>query len=254
MSLRFSRDGSASAWTTVDRFALSCALKEFSRDSFEFVEALPPNTDCAVVSSSGGLLKHSFGEEIDNHSFVIRFNDAPVRNFSSYVGTKTNYRHGWHCVPEEGEEGTCDRPTRLPESPPEISEAMSTLFPHHDGQSPASTDQLTSGFSGMLIALSNCASVDAYEITPSHAAIESSSTYSYYHAVGRADSNSWHGLMRAEHHLWSFLSDDDCSGGRAHFRGFQELDCPAEVPRLESLEEDVALLMSVLKDSRVAAS
>eukprot|EP00193_Tetraselmis_chui_P012688 CAMPEP_0177787782 /NCGR_PEP_ID=MMETSP0491_2-20121128/21711_1 /TAXON_ID=63592 /ORGANISM="Tetraselmis chuii, Strain PLY429" /LENGTH=489 /DNA_ID=CAMNT_0019309225 /DNA_START=247 /DNA_END=1716 /DNA_ORIENTATION=- len=47
---------------------------------------------CAVVGSSGVLSKSKLGEEIDNHTAVIRFNNAPTKKFSADVGAKTTLR------------------------------------------------------------------------------------------------------------------------------------------------------------------
>ena len=47
---------------------------------------------CAVVASSGALLFDRFGEEIDQHDAVIRFNSAPVSGFEPIVGAKTSVR------------------------------------------------------------------------------------------------------------------------------------------------------------------
>jgi len=47
---------------------------------------------CAIVGSSGNLLNNKFGNEIDNHDFVIRFNQARVVGYEKYVGSKTSLR------------------------------------------------------------------------------------------------------------------------------------------------------------------
>eukprot|EP00242_Pyramimonas_sp_CCMP2087_P002567 CAMPEP_0198233248 /NCGR_PEP_ID=MMETSP1445-20131203/116142_1 /TAXON_ID=36898 /ORGANISM="Pyramimonas sp., Strain CCMP2087" /LENGTH=398 /DNA_ID=CAMNT_0043913939 /DNA_START=254 /DNA_END=1451 /DNA_ORIENTATION=+ len=47
---------------------------------------------CGVVGSSGRLLKNNLGPEIDNHTAVFRFNDAPTRGFEPYVGSKGTVR------------------------------------------------------------------------------------------------------------------------------------------------------------------
>ena len=48
---------------------------------------------CAVVMSSGYLLNGSFGEEIDSHDCVLRFNDAPAGgHYARDVGQKTSIR------------------------------------------------------------------------------------------------------------------------------------------------------------------
>ncbi|KAI4320666.1 hypothetical protein MLD38_034121 [Melastoma candidum] len=48
---------------------------------------------CAVVGNSMELLKSNFGKEIDQHTTVIRINDAPVNEtYSSFVGLKRDFR------------------------------------------------------------------------------------------------------------------------------------------------------------------
>lgn len=47
---------------------------------------------CAVVGSSGSLLLHAQGPEIDAHAVVFRFNDAPTVGFERYAGARTTHR------------------------------------------------------------------------------------------------------------------------------------------------------------------
>lgn len=51
-----------------------------------------PNRSCALVGSGGSLLYASYGEEIDSHEVVMRFNDAPTIGFEAIVGNKTTHR------------------------------------------------------------------------------------------------------------------------------------------------------------------
>ena len=45
---------------------------------------------CAVVGNSGSLLFHpSSGAHIDSADAVFRFNQAPTKGFTSYVGSRT---------------------------------------------------------------------------------------------------------------------------------------------------------------------
>ena len=47
---------------------------------------------CALVGSSGTLLRHNFGAEIDAHEFVIRANLAPIAGYETHVGRKVSLR------------------------------------------------------------------------------------------------------------------------------------------------------------------
>lgn len=47
---------------------------------------------CAVVGNSGSLLETQFGEAIDKHDAVIRFNAAVTEGFEQFVGIKTTLR------------------------------------------------------------------------------------------------------------------------------------------------------------------
>merc|ERR1719324_486957 len=50
---------------------------------------------CAVVSSSGALLKNDYGSDIDAADVVFRLNDAPVTGFEKHVGSSENVRVMW---------------------------------------------------------------------------------------------------------------------------------------------------------------
>ncbi|CAD7942866.1 unnamed protein product [Amoebophrya sp. A120] len=50
---------------------------------------------CAIVSNSGAMLLHSYGDEIDAHDFVLRMNRAPTRGFEKHVGRRESVRAGW---------------------------------------------------------------------------------------------------------------------------------------------------------------
>lgn len=47
---------------------------------------------CAIVGSSGVLMRHQNGKEIDSADFVVRFNSAPTRGYEGSVGTRTDLR------------------------------------------------------------------------------------------------------------------------------------------------------------------
>ena len=46
---------------------------------------------CAVVGNSGSILHKPLGAEIDNHTMVYRFNQAPTAGYERYTGVKTTH-------------------------------------------------------------------------------------------------------------------------------------------------------------------
>ncbi|KAI8500321.1 beta-galactoside alpha-2,6-sialyltransferase [Branchiostoma belcheri] len=58
----------------------------------ESLEKLVHFNSCAVVSSSHALRLHTYGQEIDSHDAVLRFNCAPTHNFENFVGNRTDIR------------------------------------------------------------------------------------------------------------------------------------------------------------------
>ncbi|XP_078697554.1 beta-galactoside alpha-2,6-sialyltransferase 2-like [Branchiostoma floridae x Branchiostoma belcheri] len=58
----------------------------------ESLEKLVHFNSCAVVSSSHALRLHTYGQEIDSHDAVLRFNCAPTHNFENLVGNRTDIR------------------------------------------------------------------------------------------------------------------------------------------------------------------
>ena len=46
----------------------------------------------AVVGSSGHLLERNYASLIDSHDYVIRFNQARIKGYEDFVGTKTTHR------------------------------------------------------------------------------------------------------------------------------------------------------------------
>ena len=56
------------------------------------IQGLGNWTSCAVVGNSKKVLKHKRGKEIDGHTAVLRFNQAPTRGFEKFVGSKTTAR------------------------------------------------------------------------------------------------------------------------------------------------------------------
>ncbi|KAH7315320.1 hypothetical protein KP509_21G044100 [Ceratopteris richardii] len=53
------------------------------------VEIGKPYKTCAVVGNSGILLNQSYASLIDSHDMVMRLNNARIRSFEHYVGSKT---------------------------------------------------------------------------------------------------------------------------------------------------------------------
>ena len=47
---------------------------------------------CAVVSNSGSLLEHEYGNLIDSYDVVLRANRCVVKGFETHVGSRTDIR------------------------------------------------------------------------------------------------------------------------------------------------------------------
>ncbi|KAI8487997.1 beta-galactoside alpha-2,6-sialyltransferase [Branchiostoma belcheri] len=58
----------------------------------ESLEKLVHFNSCAVVSSSHALRVHTYGQEIDSHDAVLRFNCARTDKFEKFVGNRTDFR------------------------------------------------------------------------------------------------------------------------------------------------------------------
>ncbi len=57
-----------------------------------FDKIINKNLKIAVVGNSEIIKNNKFGDLIDNHDFIIRFNRAPTSNFEEYVGSRTDLR------------------------------------------------------------------------------------------------------------------------------------------------------------------
>ena len=160
---------------------------------------------CAVVGSSGILLHHERGAEIDAHDVVIRFNSAPTKGLEKYVGGKTTHRitntQNWAFRESDREQLLVHMRSRS-----SLTGFMRTR--HGDGSiRMAAFDRdfvehmahsldfmSTSGLYGIMIALLRCTKVDIYgfHVTQAHGAL-----YHYYDACDTPanedrDSAEWH--------------------------------------------------------------
>jgi hypothetical protein len=200
---------------------------------------------CALVSNSGALLARTDGAEIDAHDIVFRFNMAPTNGFEANVGYKTTFRLGSYFPPD------CDHKVcyTFPKGEvwkqiPKKAKIANIRGLLHRQIRPALKNQsqgLSSGFHGMLHALSTCGFVDTYELTPSKGA--GKYPYHYWeqgdqtddvkhhrHSSGnRADKNDWHAYAEAEHELWRWLATNSEASidetGKATLPSFDSVTC-----------------------------
>eukprot|EP00971_Amphidinium_carterae_P085420 1689792-Amphidinium_carterae.1 len=204
--------------TTLARRRLLENATEGLRDTFKDAAT----KTCAVVSSSGALLHNAYGQEIDAHDIVFRFNAAPTKGYEKFVGNKTDVRLGWD-FDEFAHDQSIARENNLWYMSRPGAAMMSHLYPTNLGVV-GEHSALTTGFLGMFLAFFTCASVDSYEMTPSTYA--ATSLYHYYDKslVVQANNNEYHSSFKAEHDLWEQLSvttkEDVSMTGKTHTIGF----------------------------------
>lgn len=146
---------------------------------------------CAIVGSSGILLKHSHGADIDSHDVVFRFNSATTKGFEKSVGAKTTHRitnsrnYGFReydseCVVQHmRNEMSLVKMFKKRAKYPGLN--LYGVHPQLHGWVDKSFSFLvTSGLFGALIAAHKCASVDLYGFQVSrHHGVQ----YHYYNAA-----------------------------------------------------------------------
>eukprot|EP00899_Mesostigma_viride_P016249 jgi/Mesvir1/24625/Mv26597-RA.1 len=148
---------------------------------------------CAVVGNSDSLLKTELGAEIDAHSAVIRFNDAPTRQLEAHVGGRTTLRiqNIKYCGFHEGEDemmlhytpayknvakgDPCAKTAALKLTSHFLEYELSyfhpflgkrySKFPKRDPAGGKS--KLSGGFFGVALALHLCGTVDVYGFSQS---------------------------------------------------------------------------------------
>eukprot|EP00971_Amphidinium_carterae_P296389 5887715-Amphidinium_carterae.1 len=230
-----------------DRDELMCIMrKDFP--VHEIQAQLPHAHTCAVVSNSGVLDLHSHGQSIDGTDAVFRFNLAPVGGkYANRVGHKETARfindraaqETLTDLPSDVEFDMVQHVVIVPfaEPTPEVLGDIQTFQERHANAFLLLMEQTmlklgeqllkkiydtrwfhdgvsfkpTSGFVGMMFALSLCDRVHAYGMaaTPSSA----HAAYHYYrsdeeHTGKAANENGWHKSFPAEKDLWRRLAAD----------------------------------------------
>mmetsp|Transcript_8410 Transcript_8410/g.24113 ORF Transcript_8410/g.24113 Transcript_8410/m.24113 type:complete len:465 (-) Transcript_8410:11-1405(-) len=144
-------------------------------------------TRCAVVGSAKYLLSQRRGQEIDEHDVIIRANQAPVKGYERFVGSRTDIRMTNTAnafFSEDGNKTTCLTPlisTRQGESiikqvhqqvpsPPERC-SLAFLSPQFESYrwvtferlaKPGAKAKWSSGFAAIALAVNICQEVDIY--------------------------------------------------------------------------------------------
>ena len=142
---------------------------------------------CALVGSSGILMRYEFGKRIDEADLVIRFNSAPTHAYEKYVGSKTTYRisNGEHLGYREGDETVIHHLKAR-----SFLEKLLLYNVKFNGQVPLAFDPSftehvaemisfipSSGFFAIAMALQVCRQVELYGF---HASIRHGARHHYY--------------------------------------------------------------------------
>ena len=142
---------------------------------------------CAVVGSSGTLLHHRLGREIDAHDAVIRVNGAPLgARFAPVVGTRTTWRlfssphaasdysfHEERAFPNQTLLVLCDRPyvyscqnVMFARRKPLLHNINPRFYEAIRRQTDSRKQAIPlSGVVAVAVALRSCASVDVYGLS-----------------------------------------------------------------------------------------
>mmetsp|Transcript_55060 Transcript_55060/g.101925 ORF Transcript_55060/g.101925 Transcript_55060/m.101925 type:complete len:369 (-) Transcript_55060:199-1305(-) len=250
-----------------ERDRLMCKLKA-DFPSGEVRGHIPHYGTCAVVSNSGVLDLHSHGRNIDTADAVFRFNLAPAgQKYYDTVGKKETIRlindraaqESLTKMPADVSFDTVEQAVIVPFAEPtlevlkdiqsfqeqhehvrlllleqrtleegeQLLKAIYDTHWFHDGVS----FKPTSGFVGMLFALSVCDTVHAYGMAATPRS--DYSAYHYYksgkeHGKKEADENGWHKTFPAEKDLWRRLAVNKESLDQSDWvemPGFSEVSC-----------------------------
>eukprot|EP00927_Polykrikos_kofoidii_P039598 TRINITY_DN3395_c0_g1_i1.p1 TRINITY_DN3395_c0_g1~~TRINITY_DN3395_c0_g1_i1.p1 ORF type:complete len:433 (+),score=30.33 TRINITY_DN3395_c0_g1_i1:172-1299(+) len=245
--------------TPEKRHHLQCYLRHrFLKKDGTFTHCcFPPATrgsSCALVASSGALLKRNYGKEIDAHPFVVRFNDAPVTGYEASVGSKFSLRIGWNIRPMSRPNDK--KPDSLNETlvvcrslnwtifekwkhhkvecTSEPKRTLQAIYPNmlgHNGKyvGPRSFEDPSSGALTIFMALSSCKEIVLYELIASDMAV--SEPYHYYGRFGKSNKLQEHIYWGPEHDLWARLANEPISEikktGKATITGLSQVKhCP----------------------------
>jgi len=216
------------------------------------------NISCAVVSNSGVMLHHNYGQEIDGADLVFRFNDAILgSNLSAYVGMRDDVRILNHLTgenmvanPEQLQPDVLyvfmrahmqggAKYAALAESQPKSQTAILFGLPTVDNLSKqivssaasgaAFDGVITTGFYGMVLAMSVCDSIRAYGFVVSDNSADA--PFHYYGSLktGSANSNPApkHGSAMLEKKFWrqAASNQDSASSDVALVSGFSQVQC-----------------------------
>jgi len=194
---------------------------------------------CAVVSSSGVLLLHEHGAEIDCADLVIRINDAPISAYKANVGSRDELRFVNDLFPSRGKQQESMNfsvqakasyaivpyytPTMLEEfrakypstelyllsrsTPDTLFEALHAIYTDdwfHAGRYPGLYSRPTCGSVGFIFALHICDEVHGYGFAQTPNAKKASHHYFGVDELNNIDAgdNSDHQSFDAEKDLW----------------------------------------------------
>ena len=213
-----------------------CYLKQkfYASSKINALSSRLGNRTCALVSTSGALLARESGKEIDAHDVVFRFHNSPTGYWSKNVGSRTDYNLVGTHTGMDVEQGSSHMGQIYVQD--KVKEVFAELYPNRMGMHKVpiwGVHDPTTGSKGVLIALANCKSIDAYQMSPSKDAHQY--PYHYYDVPDgksniKADDNDFHGMSKAEHDLWRRIStsakSDHEYSGKTTYPGFSTVACP----------------------------